>query len=56
MSMAFIRLNQAPSLPDAPAWDAYTLNDADHHLGHEHEEERHEVERAVSPKKGGEEK
>lgn len=36
-------------LPDTPAWDAYSLDDADDQLGHEGEEECHEAERAVSP-------
>ena len=36
-------------LPNPPAWDAYCLDDADHNLGHEHEEEGHEVEGAIRP-------
>lgn len=36
-------------LPDAPAWDAHGLDDADDQLGHEGEEECHEAEGTVSP-------
>lgn len=36
-------------LPHSPAWNANSLDDTDHHLGHEDEEESHEVEGAVSP-------
>lgn len=36
-------------LPHSPARDAHSLDNTDHHLGHEDEEESHEVERAVSP-------
>lgn len=34
----------------SPSWDAYALDDADANLGHEHKEEQHEVEGAVSLK------
>lgn len=38
-------------LPYSPSGDAYALDDADANLGHEHKEELHEVERAVTPMK-----
>ena len=41
-------------LPNPPAWNAHCLDDADHHLGHEHEEEGHEVEGAIRPAMWGE--
>lgn len=43
----------ASSLPDAPARDSHCLDNADHQLGHEGEEEGHEAERAVCPAREG---
>lgn len=37
------------SLPHSPTRNANSLDDADHHLGHEDEEEGHKVEGAISP-------
>lgn len=36
-------------LPHSPAWNTNRLDNTDHHLGHEDEEESHKVERAVGP-------
>lgn len=35
--------------PNSPSWDADALNDADTDLSHEHKEEHHKVEGAVTP-------
>ena len=43
----------APALPDAPARDSHRLDNADHQLGHEGEEEGHEAEGAVCPAREG---
>lgn len=40
-----------PVLPYSPSWDAYALDDTNPNLSHEHKEEDHEVERAVTPVK-----
>lgn len=37
------------SSPHSPTRNANRLDNADHHLGHEDEEEGHEVEGAISP-------
>lgn len=42
------------SSPHSPTGNANRLDNADHHLGHEDEEEGHKVERAVSPAGRGE--
>lgn len=42
-------LNDSAFLPHSPARNANRLDDADHDLRHEDEEEGHEVERAVGP-------
>lgn len=36
-------------LPNSPTWNSNSLDNTDHHLGHEDEEESHKVERAVGP-------
>lgn len=36
-------------LPHSPTWNANSLDNTDHHLGHEDEEESHKVEGAVGP-------
>lgn len=46
-------VGEARSLPDAPARDSHSLDDADHQLGHEGEEEGHEAEGAVCPAREG---
>lgn len=38
-------------LPHSPSRDAYTLDDTDTNLGHEHKKEHHEVEGAITPRK-----
>lgn len=42
-------VSEMKTLPHSPAWNTHSLNDTDHNLGHEDEEERHKVEGAVSP-------
>ena len=36
-------------LPHSPTRNTHSLDDADHHLGHEDEEEGHKVEGAIGP-------
>lgn len=40
-------------LPDPPSRDPHCLDDADHQLGHEGEEESHEAEGTVCPAREG---
>lgn len=46
-------VGEARPLPDTPARDPHGLDDADHQLGHEGEEEGHEAEGAVCPAREG---